>query len=261
MTANKILLYICYFLFIGISLLLILIFVEGRVNQIGFISILIATISIIVVFASEKLVNTIAQANFLRVISQIEDRRLELDELEFRRNLRTGNIVLREKLFTKRQINSWKCQVLVEEAIGLIENSTIESRHIRRFLNLVNNYIQRAYVVQYNLIRPQILVEEINHILTIYSRINNLETNNILTRRTLNECRFEERIEISNNFIRLITNIGQNVEINQEFLDTYKSIISNFLAQSQTQQILHNLRFNLFYMRVRAIFNSQYRDF
>ena len=59
---------------------------------------LIAIISIILVVKSERLVTTIATANFLRIISQLEDKRLELDEGEFRGDPNTGQITFFEKI-------------------------------------------------------------------------------------------------------------------------------------------------------------------
>ena len=84
MIGKRILFYISFFAFIGVSLFLIIEFIDGIPSKIGFISILIAIISIILVVKSESLVTTIATANFLRIISQLEDKRLELDEGEFR---------------------------------------------------------------------------------------------------------------------------------------------------------------------------------
>ncbi len=202
---------------------------------------------------SDNKINSIANANFRGIIGQIEDKRIELKENELTLDPSTGNLLFISKLVTKREIYTWKCLTYIDEAFDILETSTIKHRNLRRFLNLINNY-----VFQIIPFRKEFSVEEVIHIISMYNRIYSLET--MLENNSLDRCKFRERKEESIDFIRTITGIGNNIVIDSDFVQKYKSILSSFIEQGLDQQAQNNLRWNLLFVRVNDIFNYQYES-
>lgn len=124
------------------------------------ISISLGGISLYLGNKSDRKVNSIANANFQRVIGQIEDLRLELKSEELTRNEK-GKIVLAPKIITKRAVYSWKCVTYIREANTLLrETKVISSFYIERYFNLFNKYLEQIKEV-----KELLICEEVHHLL------------------------------------------------------------------------------------------------
>jgi hypothetical protein len=214
--------------------------------KLGFISIAISVISFVLVIKSDEVANSMANADFRRIIGQIEDLRLELPEVNRIMNLSTGNIRLVPNIVSKSQINTWKCQTYTDDAIDLLLKNDINPGSVSRFLNLINNYFQEILQA-----RNILCVEAVINIVSTYKRIYGLE--NLFSQKTLGKFEYESRKRESIGLIRILTGIGANISIDSNFVVKYKELLVEF-----TKQNPDIIRWKIFFVTVNDIINLQY---
>jgi len=219
--------------------------------KIGYFSIVIAVISIGLAILSDISVNSIANANFRRVIGQMEDLRLDLKQERIGKNPETGELDTYLKLYTDREINTWKYVTYVDEAIDILNDSNIKPKILKRFLNLSNSYIS-----QVKILRQYFSIEETTHIFDIYIGIFELEDK--LWNRTLRKIEFENKKNEAIDNIRYITEIIEDITIDLDFLKEYKTLISYIINQGLTPEDIRNIRWEMLFNDVKDIFNTQY---
>jgi len=133
---------------------------------------------------SDNKVQSIANANFLRVIGQLEDRRIELASPQIRvENTEDGLQVWETtKLYTIRPINTWKCLTYIREAEELMKFSNIEKPYIDRLVNLFIKYIETISHTSHDFTN-----EEMSHVLSMYKHIFEIKNINRDHRTKANE--------------------------------------------------------------------------
>lgn len=240
-----------YFLAIGIYIYLIAKFVESLAERLGFISIGIAIISILLVIRSDELIKTIANSEFRRITGQIEDIRFDLQDVQKYLDIKTGEVKENAKIFYKSQISTWKCQTYVDSAIDILLKSDIKPNSVSRFLNLINNF-----VIIFHYVRNILSVEAVINIFSIYEAIYSLEYH--FTERDLKSFKFESRRNDSINIIKNLIDIGPDVKIDLDFLTTYKVILETFVYEGTTQEERKNRRWDLPFSSIRDMFNLQF---
>lgn len=198
--------FIVAFIIIGV---VSVIFILGHNYEIGFFlitlgfaifSVGLGRRAIIIAKDSDKKVKSIANTNFLRVIGQIEDRRIEIyfDWIKYRR------------------INTWKVLTYVMEANELIEYCDIKKEYRDRFIDLLVKYIELE-----SLWKPSLVCEEISHIFSICEYLFKIKN----VRQDLKKQAMEH--------LRNIMDETKNMKINLNYITKWKSKISEYIAKDE----------------------------
>lgn len=157
-------------------------------TALGFITIGIAFISIKIAIDSDYKINNISNANFLRVLSRFEDRRLDLQFPTVRQEGRYPNIVI------------WKALVDINEMRELLEFCDIKKDYQRKMMNLQCQFLR---VINHNY-QSILMCEAVKHLLQISNTVLNLE------------YRFESlRTELFSHIRNLFDNYGEDINDNE----------------------------------------------
>lgn len=198
---------------------------------------------------SDYKVNSIANANFLRVIGKIEDLRLSFKETEMTIINKNGSVVILPKLITKREIYGWKVVTYIREANEILRKCNIRTNNVMRFLNLFNKYIEQIKVV-----REHFSLEEIHHIFSMYKRIFDLKVKNFLTEEQLEKSKFELKLNKAIGHLRKILDEDKDAKIDLEFIKDYDEIVKRIF----TQDNIDNRK--IIFCSIIDTFKEQYRD-
>lgn len=145
---------------------------------------------------SDKRVNDIANANFLGVVSEIEDRRIEIQHFP-----------------AWRRINVWKSFVYVQQAQELLNFCDILPRHQGRLNNVFNHLLE---LIDFGyLYTSDICCEEVAHLLRMYQTIINLDSE-------------AESQADTNTLIRVLFDLSDNDEMNIDVVNILLERIKDF---------------------------------
>jgi len=157
----------------------------------GFITIGIAFISIKISIDSDYRINNIANANFLSVLSRFEDRRLDLQTVRNRQEIKYPNIVI------------WKALVDIKEMKELLEFCDIKEDYQR---NMINLQCQLLRIINDNF-QSILMCEGVKHLLQISKIVLNLK------------YQFDSyRTELFNH-IRELFDESENTPIDKEYIN------------------------------------------
>ncbi|MCK5112128.1 MAG: hypothetical protein KAQ84_01170 [Thermoplasmatales archaeon] len=151
--------------------------------------------SIVISKESDRRVKDIANANFLRVLSIFEDRRIDLQYLELG--------------YLKHRVLIWKALVDMNEAEELLEYCDINLKHQARLIDLMNHmfkFINRYYV-------NRLVCEELRHILSM-----------TLIGLKVDDEHLGKKNELRGR-IRTLLNERSNREITDEYIGGIKGLI------------------------------------
>ena len=149
---------ILYFIAVGFIILLIAFAILGELAwSITFGSLAIALISLNIAFGSRKIAVDSANSTFLGVVSEVEDKRIDI---MFYPDL--------------RRINVWKSFVHMKQAEELLDFCEIKLRHQTR-LNNVYNHLLELIDVGF-LYYSDLCCEEVAHLLRMYQITSNLQS-------------------------------------------------------------------------------------
>lgn len=202
-------------------------------KELGENSVIISNKSKEIAEDSDKKVNAIANANFQRVIGQIEDLRLELKSTELTKNSK-GKFELIPKLFTKREIYSWKCVTYVRETNTILkECDIITPFYIKRYLNLFNKYIEQIKVV-----KKLLSCEEVHHLFIIFKRMFDIKLEKFLDEKTLDDVEYESKMKKGISYLREILVENKKTKIDKNFIENYDIAINNFFRENEENKRL-----------------------
>ena len=235
--------YFGYLLLVVVLLYIIIVYIDENSYQIGFISILVAIISIIIALNSDRLINSLSTNSFRRILGQIEDKRLELGIRDLLPNPSSDQVNLVPRILSMRAVNTWKCFTYVDEALDILIHADINPRLVSRFLNLINNYSNEVLIV-----RNEFIIEETHHLISIYERVYDMESN--YSKRYLERCQYTRRKEESYEPIHNLLGIPVHTNIDINYLRDYNSLIKDLISQDRD-----NLRFNHKFITINDIIN------
>lgn len=196
---------------------------------------------------SDDKVNSIANANFLRVVGQIEDLRLSFKETEMAINEEDESVLILPKLITKREIYGWKVVTYIREANEILRECNIRTYNVERFLNIFNKYIEQIKEV-----KEYFSLEELHHIFIMYERIYDLKK--FLNKEERQTANYTDKLSRALSYLREILDESDDKKINLKFIQNYNEIVVTIFNQDNIEN-----RKIIFYSII-DIFKEQYLD-
>jgi len=194
-------------------------------------------------------VNSIGNANFLRIIGQIEDLRLEFKDSDFVGNEETGQLELQPRLKRKREIYGWKCFTYIREANEILEFCDIDVLYIQRFLNLFNHYLVQIKIVrEFDNLEYSFSLEEIHHLFMMFERM--LDFGRYLSEDKLTEIDYITKIDKSRIHLQDILLLNEGLFIDIDLIKDYDEILS-YIRKENT---------SIRYYEFNDIIETQYFD-
>ena len=184
---------------------------------------------------SNKTVISIANVEFLRLIGQIEDLRLDFKNTETivtdTGNL-SGEVKILPKLITKREIYGWKCYTYIREADSILHECKIQIEYVTRFLNIFNLYLEQIKVVRdlYG-IDISFSVEEIHHLFMMFKRI--LKSHELFTKDELIELDYQKKIDRATSHLRYILKEEKDKIIDLNYIMKMDNILDNIRKKNK----------------------------
>lgn len=197
---------------------------------------------------SNKTVITIANVEFLRLIGQIEDLRLDFknSDLVLQSNGEFGPL---SRLLSKREIYGWKCYTYIREADSILHQCKVESEYIQRFLNIFNLYLEQIQeVINVGDLNFSFSVEEIHHLLMMLKRI--LKLNELFNQRQLEEMDYQTKIDSATVYLRNILREDEHILIDLEYVEDIDEILN----------VIRSIDTGVIYYDINELIRDQYLD-
>ncbi len=184
---------------------------------------------------SEKASTSVVNVEFLRLIGQIEDLRLDLKNSELVKSDTedlSGKILFLPKLITKREIYGWKCYTYIREADSILHQCQIENEYIKRFLNIFNLYLEQIKIVRDNLgMDISFSVEEIHHLFMMFKRI--LKLHELFTKEDLKELDYQKKINKATDHLKYILRENEHVVIDLNYIIKMDNILDTIRKKNK----------------------------
>jgi len=188
---------ILYFIVIGLIVLAMALAKLGEFEWlITVVSLAIALISLNIGFRSKRIAVDSANATFLGVVSEVEDRRIEIQHYP-----------------GWRRINVWKSFIHMNQAKELLKFCDIIRRHQTRLNNVYNHLLELIDVAF--LYYSDICCEEVAHLLRMYQIASNLQSAN-------------DSKEITNTLMRVLFDEDDTDAMNIDIVNILLSRIKDF---------------------------------
>jgi len=185
---------------------------------------------------SNNTVITMANVDFLRLIGQIEDLRLDLKNSELVKSSTgdlSGKMLFLPKLITKREIYGWKCYTYIREADSILHECDIKIEYVKRFLNIFNLYLEQLRVVRDTLGNDiSFSIEEIHHLFMMFKKILGLRE--LFNKEQLIELDYQKKLERAINHLRYILKEKKDTTIDINYIIELDKKLDSFRKKDKT---------------------------